>query len=113
MIRTRSATLLAAALLAGCAPRPQAPAVVPAAAADTVPVEREAFLMGTTLRGRVLAPTREAGLATLERAFAEVRRQEALLSSWRDDAELARVNGAPPGAPVRPDAELVALLAEA
>lgn len=75
-------------------------------------VEREAYLMGTTLRGRVLAPWREAGLEAIERAFAEVRRQEALLSSWRDDSELARVNRAPPGAPVRPDPELRALMDE-
>lgn len=111
MVLNLSRIAAALLLLAGCAPR--AGTAVPSAAADTVQVEREAYLMGTTLRGRVLAPSREAGLATLERAFAEVRRQEALLSSWDDDAELARVNRAPPGAAVRPDPELVALLAEA
>lgn len=108
MVLKLSSFVPALALLAGCASRPAGDA-----AADTVWVEREAYLMGTTLRGRVLAPTRAAGLAALERAFAEVRRQEALLSSWRGDAELARVNGAPPGVPVRPTPELFALLAEA
>jgi thiamine biosynthesis lipoprotein len=99
-------------LLAACAPvAPPAPA--PTAAAVGVRVERESYVMGTVLRGEVAARSREAGMEALERAFAEVRRLEELLSSWRDDSELARVNRAPAGTPVRPAPELLALLEEA
>lgn len=95
---------------AACAPA-RAPRAEPAPA--PVWVERESYLMGTVLRGRVAAEGREAGLELLERVFERVRELEGVLSSWRDDSELARVNGAAPGAPVRVDPRLLALLEEA
>lgn len=73
-------------------------------------VEREAYLMGTLLRGRVGAPDRRRGLAALEAAYDEVRRIEALLSTWRSDTELARLNRARPHEPVPVAEELFGLL---
>jgi thiamine biosynthesis lipoprotein len=75
-------------------------------------VEREAYLMGTRLRVSIAASDAEAGAAAIEAAFAEVRRLEAVLSSWQDDSELGRLNVAEPGEPVRASAELLGLLAE-
>lgn len=75
-------------------------------------VEREAALMGTTLRVRVAAE-RVAGIAAIEQAFDAVRRVDGLLSTWRDDSEIARLNRAPVGAPVTLSFELHAFLREA
>lgn len=77
------------------------------------PVEREAYLMGTVLRGHVHASGRREGLEALEGAFAEVRRVEGLLSTWRPDTELARLNRARPGEPVPLSAEVGGWLREA
>ena len=63
-------------------------------------VERESYLMGTTLRIYVAAPSRPEGVQAIEDAFEAVRRVDALLSTWRDDSEIARINQAPVGRPV-------------
>lgn len=75
-----------------------------------VTLEREAYLMGTRLRVQVAAPNRDAALAATERAFAEVRRLEGLLSTWRPDTEVQRLNAAPVGEPVRLVPEVFALV---
>lgn len=108
-LRATSLLVLSTALLAGCVPA-RGPSGAPA---PQVWVERESYLMGTLLRARVVVREREEGVEAVERAFAEVRRLEQLLSSWRDDSELARVNSAPPGTPVPAHPELFALLDEA
>ncbi|HXE56926.1 MAG TPA: FAD:protein FMN transferase [Gemmatimonadales bacterium] len=69
--------------------------------------------MGTTLHVTALAADRGAGVAAIEAAFAAVARLDSLLSTWRDDSEIARLNAAPAGAPVPLSAELFTLLAEA
>jgi thiamine biosynthesis lipoprotein len=56
--------------------------------------------MGTTLSITVGAQSRPEGIQAIEEAFAAVRGIDALLSTWRDDSELARVNRAPVGRPV-------------
>ena len=63
--------------------------------------------MGTRLRVSVVAPSAEVGATAIEAAFAEVRRLEAVLSSWREDSELGRLNEAEPGVPVSASAELL------
>lgn len=50
--------------------------------------ERARYLMGTVCEVAV----RNGESAAIERAFAEGERIEAMLSTWRDDSELARVN---------------------
>jgi thiamine biosynthesis lipoprotein len=68
--------------------------------------------MGTRLRATVAAPTEEAATAAIETVFAEVRRLEAVLSSWRGESELSRLNSAPVGAATDVSAELFGLLQE-
>lgn len=81
-------------------------------ASGEVWVEREAYLMGTRLRGQVAALTAAAGIAAMERTFLEVREVEELLSSWMPDSALAHVNTAAPGKPVCVAPELLRILAE-
>jgi thiamine biosynthesis lipoprotein ApbE len=74
-----------------------APLILSRAAPPQVRVEREAYIMGTTLRIAVAAPSRSAGIEAIEEAFQAVRQLDGLLSTWRDDSEIARPNHAPPG----------------
>ena len=96
---------VAATPAAGTAPDP-----VPGSAGAPVEVERTVAAMGTTLRGRALAPDRPSALAALEAAFDAVAAEEALLSTWRGDTELARLNRAEIGEAVRVDGRLHDLL---
>ncbi len=63
-------------------------------------LERRAYLMGTTLRVRVAATDRAVAANAIENAFHEIARWEDLLSTWRPDTELSRLNAASPGDPV-------------
>lgn len=115
VLRAGTAFLVAAGLLAaahGGAQGRAAPSAarVSGAAAPGAPdvpgrgsveVRRAVYLMGTRLEARVRAGDRGAGLRALERAFEAVEAEEALLSTWRDDTELARLNAAAAGTPVR------------
>ncbi|HEU5040215.1 MAG TPA: FAD:protein FMN transferase [Gemmatimonadales bacterium] len=76
-------------------------------------VEREAYLMGTTLRVAIESADRGAAIGLIERVFDETRRLDAVLSTWRDDSEIAALNHAVPGRPVQLSAELAGLLREA
>jgi len=68
--------------------------------------------MGTELRLSLLAPTKEGGERAAEAALAAVREMDDLLSTWRGDTELHRVNRAPSGEAVRLSPALNALLRE-
>lgn len=68
--------------------------------------------MGTTLRIEVSAANRDAGIQAIEDAFTAVRRADSLLSTWRKDSEMARVNAAPVGRPFRLSPQLWSLLTE-
>lgn len=81
-------------------------------ASGEVWVEREAYLMGTRLRGQIAAPTSSAGIAAMERTFLKVRQVEELLSSWMPDSAIAHVNTSATGEPVRVAPELLRILAE-
>ena len=78
-----------------------------------VRVEREAWVMGTRLRVVAESSTERAALRDAERVITEVERLDDLLSTWRPDAEIARVNQGRPGEPVRLSVELHGLLSEA
>jgi FAD:protein FMN transferase len=69
--------------------------------------------MGTTLRVTVAAAERADGIDAIEEVFTEVRRLDALLSTWRDDSEIARANRAEVGRPLTLSPELFRLLEEA
>jgi thiamine biosynthesis lipoprotein len=74
-------------------------------------VERRVESMGTTLDLVVRMRYREQALEASEAALAEVRRVEALLTTWKPGGELERINSAPAGKPVRVSPELSDLLA--
>lgn len=86
----------AALLLAGCASTP----------ADAT---RARYLMGTACTVTVPQGKEPAAQAALD----EIARVEQLLSTWRDDSELARLNAAGGDAPVAVSPELFALIDEA
>lgn len=81
--------------------------------AGTARVERNVYLMGTTLSVTVEAADRRRAVEATDVAVREVARVEGLLSSWDSTTALARLNRAEPGRPVQPPAELLAILAEA
>jgi FAD:protein FMN transferase len=69
-------------------------------------VERRVDTMGTTLDLVVRMKYREPALEASEAAVTEILRVEALLTTWKHGGELARVDAAPPGAPVAVSREL-------
>jgi thiamine biosynthesis lipoprotein len=72
--------------------------------------ERRVEMMGTTLDLVVRMKYRDEALAASEAALAEIRRVEALLTTWKPGGELWRVDEAPPGKPVAVSTELAGLL---
>lgn len=68
--------------------------------------------MGTLLRVTVTAPSRSVALRGIELAFRRVEALEAVISSWRADSELSRLNAAPVGDTVALSPQLVQLLSE-
>jgi FAD:protein FMN transferase len=102
-VRLRLSKLAAFSILVGILPPLARP----------VWVEREAYFMGTTLLVSVSANDRQAGFQAIESAFVAVRQTDSILSDWRDDSELTRVNRSDPAFPISISAALSAYLAEA
>lgn len=98
-----------AALAGGLGACASGPVPVP----EPVRVERELFAMGTALRLHAEVADARAGMAALEAAYEEVARLEGVLSSWRAETAMSRLNRAPVGEPVDVTPELFELLAEA
>lgn len=69
--------------------------------------------MGAELVATVSAPDSSSAARALSAAFRAVRLADDLLSTWRTDAALARVNRAPAGRPVALDPELARWLGAA
>ncbi|MBI2536870.1 MAG: FAD:protein FMN transferase [Gemmatimonadetes bacterium] len=78
----------------------------------SVVVHRAAWVMGTELRLALVAQDERRGQEAAEAAFAAVRQLDDILSTWRDDTELQRLNRAPPGEVVRVSPALGALLSQ-
>jgi FAD:protein FMN transferase len=57
-------------------------------------LERARYLMGTVCTIAVESADTTRAAAAIEDAFAEIDRLEGVMSSWRDDSELARLNAA-------------------
>jgi thiamine biosynthesis lipoprotein len=72
------------------------------------PLRRAQYLMGTLLEITVYAPNRADADRAVTAAFAEVARLEALLSTFRSDSELSRLNAT---GTVRVSLETLAVLA--
>ncbi len=79
---------------------------------SNVLVRRAAWVMGTELRLVLVAPDEAAGQRAAEAVFAAVRRVDDLLSTWRDDSELARLNRASAGEAIALSPALHDLLGE-
>ena len=73
-------------------------------------VVRHLTAMGTALALTVSAPTRDRALAASEAAVRAVEAAERLLSTWREDTPLARLNAAAPGVATPVSVELFGLL---
>jgi FAD:protein FMN transferase len=69
--------------------------------------------MGTTLSVAAAAGERQQAIRAIDSAFEAVRHLELILSTWRDDSEIARLNHSAPGTPVPLSAQLYTLLREA
>ena len=95
------------------APAPPAPPARVAAPFAATRVSLEDKAMGTHI---VLAAFTTPELdevvlrPKLERALAEIRRLEALMTTWRDDSEISRINAAAGKAPVVVGAETLAVI---
>jgi thiamine biosynthesis lipoprotein len=89
-------------ILAGAPPRPAAGAAA----------ERRLITMGTTLDLRVEAFDRPAALRASEEAVAEISRIEDLLSTWKPEGALDRLNRSRPGERVAVGREAANLLAQ-
>jgi thiamine biosynthesis lipoprotein len=90
--------------------RPEPAAAAPSASstegpgAPRIKVSAEASAMGTRLNFVALTSARsdEASTrATIDRAIDEIRRLEALMTTWRDDSEVSRINQSAGRAAVR------------
>jgi len=88
------------------------PETVIASTGQPRPFTRARYLMGTLLELLVYAPDRPRADRAMDRAFAEVARLEATLSTYRPDSDVSRLNRAPAGQPVGVSPEVVALLAK-
>ena len=97
------ALTLAAGLASGLAP----------ATSDTVPLTREAWVMGTRVVVTVDQPSRANGMAWSEVLLGEVRRVEQLLSTWDPASELSGLNAAATGRTVVPGTDVAAWLVRA
>ena len=71
---------------------------------------REEAIMGTRCAVELWATDRVAGQAAIDAVFADMRRIDALMSTYKPDSEISRVNANAARAPVPVSAELFGLL---
>jgi thiamine biosynthesis lipoprotein len=96
---------LAWLVFTGCAGDPGPTALLERSAGD--------YAMGTALEVTLLGPDVRDLEASIDDVFAEVSRIEALVSTWRPDSEVSRLNAAAGGDALDLDPEVTALLAHA
>ena len=101
MTNVRVGLLLASLMAASCGgpepPRPQ-------------PIERSRIAMGSQLRLVAWTSDEAAAVETFEHVFREFDRLEALLSVWKDDSDVVRLNRAAGVAPVAVSRETLEVL---
>jgi thiamine biosynthesis lipoprotein len=106
-VRVRSgpqlSALAAVVLLAAACASPAAPPAPPV-------VEERRLLMGSELHLTVYAADAPRARAAFAAVFAEVERLEGVLSTWRPDSDVSRLNAAAGGGPVPVRAETRAVL---
>lgn len=101
-MRLIPSTLLLATASA-CKPSEPPPTMVPPSDEVTTRSRDE---MSTYVTITIAAPESKAVLGAIDAAFTEIRRLHDLLSEWRDDSEISRVNASAGRGPVEVSAEL-------
>ncbi len=83
--------------------------------ADSILVEGSAGYMGTTFQMAISCREEQEAAAgdALRRAFAEVERIEALMSSYREQSDISRINAGAGGAPVKVSDEIISIIQRA
>lgn len=84
----------------------------PAAADRPADAARTAYLMGTRVTLVARAAGRELATDSLESLLQSLEQSEALLSTWRGDTALGRLNAASPGQPLALDQGLCTMFKE-
>lgn len=77
---------------------------------DDVVVRKSLQLMGTDFEISVVAPTEEIGYINIDEAVSEIRRIEAMISSWDENSETSEVNRNAGRQPVKVSKELFQLV---
>jgi len=85
-------------------------AITCSAAVQAEWLQREEAIMGTRCAVELWSEDRKAGEAAMEAVFAEMRRIDALMSTYKPDSEISRVNAEAGKRPVPVSAELFSLL---
>lgn len=73
-------------------------------------VQRSETIMGTTITITAVGDTAEAGRAAIDAGMAELRRLDAMMSLYREDSELAKVNRAAGRSPVKVSPEMIEIV---
>lgn len=73
-------------------------------------VAREEPIMGTRIAVELWAQSREKGEVAIDKVMDEMRRIDALMSTYKPDSQVSQVNAHAAGRPVRVDADLFGLL---
>ncbi|MEK6742070.1 MAG: FAD:protein FMN transferase [Nitrospirota bacterium] len=76
-------------------------------------VQKTETIMGTQVSITVVAQTAEQGEAAIEAGMAEVRRFDAMMSLYKDDSEITRLNLAAGKQPVRVSPEMIEAVEQA
>lgn len=110
LLRISPAKLVLLALacgLANAATMPAAPMVAPAGAWH----QREAAIMGTRIAVELWSKTEASGEAAIDAVMAEMHRVDELMSHYKPESQLSRINAHAGEGPVRVDRELFDLIA--
>ena len=76
-------------------------------------VQKTETIMGTQVTITVVAPTAEQGESAIEAGMAEVRRFDDMMSLYRDDSEITKINLAAGRQPVRVSPEMIEAVEQA
>lgn len=90
------------------APAADAPAEAPTAGAELHRFERRA--MGTEVQLLIYTKDKTAAAAAADAAVQEIQRVESLMSDWKSDSEIGRLNQSAGGAPVKLSADTIGVL---
>ncbi|MDX2021482.1 MAG: FAD:protein FMN transferase [Deltaproteobacteria bacterium] len=109
---------LAVAVLLNCkapAPAPAPPPPAPDAATAATPpavIEGQRTCMGTLCTIKVYASDEAKAKAAIDQALEEMARLEGLMTTWREDSEVSRINAAAGANPVAVSPETFAVIKE-